>query len=80
MYRARLMSTHSGMHLVHLQGSYALIHQRLEARQSHFMRADLLTSQFETLEEPEESEGVLTVDISQQPEVIVSVIKHQLAL
>ena len=41
------------------------------------MKADLLASQFDTLEEPE---GVPAVDIAQAPEAIVGSIKRALGL
>ncbi|KAM9810607.1 putative gluconokinase [Neosynchiropus ocellatus] len=47
-----------------LQGDYQLIHQRISARTGHYMRADLLSSQFEVLEPPlEEEENVMRLDI-----------------
>ncbi|CAJ1068944.1 probable gluconokinase [Xyrichtys novacula] len=45
-----------------LHGDYDLIYQRLLARMGHYMKADLLRSQFEALEPPME-ENVLTLDI-----------------
>ncbi len=41
------------------------------------MNADLLPSQFATLEEPK---GVLTIDVTQEPDVIVDQIKQELGL
>lgn len=77
-YRDRLVGGSEGVRIVYLRGSYALIQQRLERRQGHFMKADLLTSQFEALEEPAASESVLTIDISQSPKTIVEAIKREL--
>jgi gluconokinase len=76
-YRERLGQGHDGVHIVYLHGSYELIRQRLKERRGHFMRADLLASQFEALEAPEASEGVLTVDVSQRPQQIVEAIKRE---
>ena len=42
------------------------------------MKTDLLASQFRTLEEPKPSEGVLAVDVSQTPQIIVEKIKREL--
>jgi len=77
-YRDRLVKGHDGVRIVYLRGSYELIRQRLERRQGHFMKADLLASQFQALEEPEASENVLTVDISQKPTTIIGTIKSEL--
>jgi gluconokinase len=60
---------------VYLKGSFALIQQRLQQRQGHYMKADLLQSQFDTLEEPNDA---LTIDINQSPEVIVAEIRRSL--
>jgi gluconokinase len=53
---------------VYLRGSAELLRSRLQHRQSHFMRVDMLASQLETLEEPSDA---LVVDISQPPGAIV---------
>jgi gluconokinase len=78
-YRERLSQGHDGVRIVYLHGSYELIRQRLKARRGHFMKAALLASQFATLEVPDASEGVLTVDVSQSPQQIVEAIKRELA-
>jgi gluconokinase len=77
-YRERLSHGHDGVRIVYLHGSYELIRQRLKERRGHFMKADLLASQFEALEAPDASEGVLTVDGSQRPQRIVEAIKREL--
>lgn len=46
-----------------LHGEYDLIHQRMVARMGHYMKADLLRSQFDVLEPPLMEENVLTLDI-----------------
>ncbi len=76
-YRDRLGGDRPKVHFIYLQGDSALIRQRLQKRQGHFMKADLLASQFDTLEEPE---GVPAVDIAQAPEAIVGSIKRALGL
>lgn len=74
-YRERLHRPE--VRFIYLKGDFALIRQRLLARQGHFMAADLLASQFATLEEPQ---GVPAIDIAQTPETIVAAIKRILAL
>ena len=76
-YRHRLQRNPENVRFVYLRGDSDLIRQRLAARQGHFMRADLLESQFATLEEPL---GVLAVDIAKAPETIVETIKAALLL
>src|SRR5258705_4444098 len=53
---------------VYIKGSAALIRSRLQYRTGHFMKADMLASQFEALEEPSDA---LVADISQPPAAIV---------
>ncbi len=53
---------------VYLKGSPQLIRSRLVHRTNHFMKADLLASQFDVLEEPSDA---IVVDISQPPDAIV---------
>lgn len=73
-YRQYLVLS-SDVKLVYLHGSFELIKDRLQKRQNHFMGVELLTSQFESLEEPE---NVIRVDISQSPQVIIQDIKKVL--
>ena len=76
-YRNRLVGNRNEVVFVYLKGSYDLTGQRLLSRKDHFMKADLLPSQFATLEEPK---GVLTIDVAQDPDVIVENIKQELGL
>ncbi|MBI4785267.1 MAG: gluconokinase [Oscillatoriophycideae cyanobacterium NC_groundwater_1537_Pr4_S-0.65um_50_18] len=62
---------------VYLQGSFELIWQRLSQRQGHYMKANLLQSQMEALEEPEDA---LRIDVFQSPEAIVQQIRSSLVL
>lgn len=76
-YRQILCYDDPRVKLVYLQGSYGLIEQRLRDRIGHFMKADLLQSQFETLEEPTAAEAIC-IDISQNLEAIIQEIKDYL--
>ena len=62
---------------VYLKGSPALIRSRLRHRSNHFMKVDLLASQFDALEEPDDA---LVVDVSEPPSVIVEHILLQLRI
>lgn len=59
---------------IFLQGSYELIHERMEKRE-HYMPVGLLQSQFNDLETPA---SAFTIDIKNNPEVIVEVIMQYL--
>jgi gluconate kinase len=63
--------------VVHLQGTPALLRQRLRNRSGHFMQDHLLDSQFEALEEPQRA---LVVDIAESPRRIVEEIRRGLGL
>ncbi len=76
-YRDRLVAKRNEVASVYLKGDYDLTRERLLSREDHFMKADLLTSQFDTLEKPE---GVLAVDSAQGPDVIINQIKQELGL
>lgn len=76
-YRHNLQGEDDEVRFVYLKGDRDLMRQRLERRSGHFMKANLLTSQFETLEEPR---GVLTVDAARTPQAIVSFIRESVNL
>jgi len=50
---------------------------RMQARRNHFMKADMLRSQFDALEEPE---GVPTFDVSETPRALADGIERALGL
>ncbi|CAM4304817.1 gluconokinase [Zobellia nedashkovskayae] len=56
------------LNFVYLKGSFEEIMARLELRQNHFMPPELLHSQFNTLEVPEDA---ITVSIMHTPKEIV---------
>lgn len=60
-YRQQLIDGNSDVQLVYLKGSYDLIWSRMSARRDHYMKPQMLQSQFDALEEPN---NALTVDIS----------------
>ena len=68
-YRKRLRIDPERVHFIYLKGSYELILSRLQNRIDHYMPVHLLRSQFDALEEPCD---VLTVNIDQLPEAILS--------
>jgi gluconokinase len=62
---------------VYLKGSLELIRSRVRHRPSHFMKADMLASQFAALEEPSDA---VVADVSASPSAIVQQIMTQLHL
>lgn len=65
------------MRFVFLQGDFDTITQRLAARTNHYMNPNLLKSQFEALEEPNDA---LVVNIDATPEAMSARIKTELQL
>ena len=77
-YREVLLRGRKDVRFVFLDGSQALIAERLASRKGHFMPAGLLGSQFRTLEPPQADEHPITVSIDAPVETIVSNIVGQL--
>ncbi|MCC7119670.1 MAG: gluconokinase [Anaerolineales bacterium] len=73
-YRQQLVGDHANVKFVYLKGSYALIRERMLERKNHYMKADLLNSQFEALEEPL---NATVVDIQLPPDEIVELILRE---
>lgn len=67
-YRDILLKDNPGGQIIYLKGDYALIRDRLLKRSGHYMKPELLDSQFETLEEPDHA---FTVDIRLSVDEIV---------
>lgn len=62
---------------LHLQGSKALIAERMRDRDGHFMPDSLLDSQFATLEVPGPDERAINVDISgSEAQIVASLLKE----
>ena len=74
VYRERLAEGVPGFHIVYLKGSKELILQRMRARQNHFMRPELLDSQFATLEEP--SDAIVVSVEEPVGEIVNAVLSH----
>jgi gluconokinase len=75
-YRHQLLFD-SRVQLVYLKGDASLIAKRLSERQGHYMNPALLESQFEALEEPQNS---FTICIAASPRAIVAAIKEHFQL
>lgn len=61
-----------------LDGTRALLLERMSARNDHFMPTSLLDSQLQDLERPEPAELALTVSIDQPPDAVVTEILAEL--
>ena len=67
-YRQQILADNDGAQIVFLNGNDGLIWSRLSMREDHYMKPQMLRSQFETLEEPT---NAWTVEISRSVNDIV---------
>ena len=74
-YREMLCRDKQRIKIVYLKGNFELFAARLKTRENHYMKADLLSSQLDTLEEPG---NAIIVDASQPLEVMVHQIENHL--
>ncbi|MEG4216023.1 gluconokinase [Microcoleus sp. Pol14C6] len=74
-YREMLCRDQQRMKIVYLKCSFDVLAARLTSRENHYMKIDLLLSQLDTLEEPEDS---IIIDASQPLEVILRQIRNHL--
>jgi gluconokinase len=72
-YRDQLRMGNETTRFIFLHGSFDTIWQRMQTRPDHYMKADMLQSQFDALEAPDHNEA-LRVDITNSVAQIVTVI------
>ena len=73
----QILITSPEIKLVYLRGSYDLIYSRMQHRPGHYMKPEMLQSQFAALEEPMDA---IVVDIAAPAEEIVANIRQKLAI
>ncbi|HTQ30148.1 MAG TPA: gluconokinase [Opitutaceae bacterium] len=76
-YRRIIVVDPARVKLVHLRGDFDLLLRRLDRRRDHFMKKDLLQSQFAALEPPREA---LVLDVARPPEKLVADIRAAFGL
>lgn len=74
-YRVMLSASIEKMNWVFLHGSREVIKKRMDERKGHFMKAELLDSQFSILEEPEDA---IRVDVQKDPTTMINNVIRQL--
>ncbi|HKJ26154.1 MAG TPA: gluconokinase [Anaerolineales bacterium] len=74
-YRQILKGEREDVYFVHLSGSFELIFERMQQRSGHYMKAEMLRSQFADLEPPQHA---LTISIDQPVNGIVTEIIEKL--
>jgi gluconokinase len=75
-YRDLLQGNKQDIFWVYLKGNYDVIYRRIQQRQQHFMSAQMLQSQLDSLEEPQ---NAFIIDISMNPEEIALQIATRLS-
>ena len=78
VYRDTLRAETPGLQFVYLHGDKALLEQRMQQRQGHYMPPSLLQSQLQTLEPPGDDERPIRLDIAQAPQELVAAARAQL--
>jgi gluconokinase len=76
-FRQTLLVDPARVRFVYLKGSFDLIEARLRQRTHHFLKTQLLQSQFAILEEPQDA---IIADVSDPPAVIVRKIRKTLGI
>ncbi len=74
-YREKLLEGNDGVQIIYLKGSYDLFWSRMVSRTEHYMKPEMLRSQFDTLEEPL---NAWIVDASLSVNEIVQVISQHM--
>lgn len=70
-YRDRIRAGNDNLCFVFLDGSEAVIMERIQQREGHFMKAGMIKSQFDTLERPDQEQDVITLNIAASiPELV----------
>ena len=64
------------IHFLYLRVDVGTLHQRVAARKSHFMAADMIQSQIQDLEEPQGEGDVAEVDGNATPTVVRQVVEE----
>jgi carbohydrate kinase (thermoresistant glucokinase family) len=74
-YRQQLMVDPGKVIFIYLKGDYGVIRSRMMSRKNHYMGLQMLRSQFQTLEEPQD---IFTIVVDQSSDRIVEEIKQYL--
>ncbi|WP_162063620.1 gluconokinase [Vibrio taketomensis] len=77
-YRDQIREGNENVTFLFLDGSKDLIMKRMRQRQGHFMKENMVNSQFETLERPDAEPQTVVVDIDCSIEEIVAKAAEQL--
>ena len=68
-YRQQLLAQAPGVELLYLKGSYDMILKRMAGRAGHYMKPEMLQSQFAVLEEPD---SAFVLEVAKPVDVLVT--------
>ncbi|OBX03806.1 gluconokinase [Gallibacterium genomosp. 3] len=72
-YRDQIREGNKDVKFIYLKGDFDLVLSRMQKRQGHYMKVDMLKSQFATLEEPlADEKDVIHIDINAPFETVVA--------
>ena len=75
-YRDQLRQENEGLSIVYLKGSLNLLWERMKVRKDHYMKAEMLHSQFEALEPPS-PHNTLIINVEEGLDSIIDhIIQH----
>jgi gluconokinase len=78
-YREQLRAASPGLRFIFLDLTEAAARERVARRETHLFPPTLVASQFATLERPDEEPGVLRVDATLAPDVLLAEVLRWLA-
>jgi gluconokinase len=75
-YRDQLRVGNDRMQFVYLHGDFDLIWSRMQTREDHYMKAEMLHSQFDALEQPGPDEAITVSIEADQEQIVTTVLAH----
>jgi gluconokinase len=75
-YRAQLREGNDGLQFVYLQGDFDTLWARMQTRQNHYMKPEMLHSQFAALEPPGSDEAIRVNITDEVAQIVEQVLNH----
>jgi gluconokinase len=75
-YRRRLAAPGGSTRFIYLQGDFATFLPRLQRRPDHYMKATMLRSQFEALEEPAPGTALVIAAALPPDDIVARILQH----
>ncbi len=75
-YRTQLREGNDGLQFVYLQGDFDTLWARMQTRQNHYMKPEMLHSQFAALEPPGSDEAIRVNITDEVAQIVEQVLNH----